>query len=164
MKSGPKPKNLKLNGRIPARVAKPKMPTWMSKEAKKLWRSLCPLLDVNAVLTELDGPALALLCEALAEYTKADQVLRQAEESNAPFCTKSARGTTTHPAARIKSKAWANAVALLREFGCTPAARASVEVAPADTADDMLDLIQKHYANRDGYHIDDDQVDEECEP
>jgi P27 family predicted phage terminase small subunit len=143
MKPGPKSK---VNGRRPATpVAKPKIPSWLNREGRKIWRSLCPVLDAHDVLTALDATALALLCSAVEEYVKADAVLRAAEADAQPYCTKSARGTTTHPAARIKAKAWSNAVALLKEFGCTPAARASVDIPPPAPADDMLEMIRRHY-------------------
>ena len=101
------------------------------------------------------------------------RVLEKAKADNEPFCTKSTRGTTTHPAARIKTKAWQNAVALLREFGCTPAARASVEAIPEiPEADPMMELIRTHYSKTPRYlagntpprdQVDDDHCDDQVE-
>ena len=48
-------------------------------------------------------------------------MLEKAAAEGSPFCTKSARGVTGHPATRVRAKAWTNALAALKEFGLTPA-------------------------------------------
>ena len=52
-----------------------KPPTWLSRDARRHWRQIEPLLSSLGVLAVPDTLAFALLCDALAEYTEARQVI-----------------------------------------------------------------------------------------
>ena len=121
----PKPTALKLlEGNRPDRIndrepvaarGLPKAPDWIGPIALEHWKELATVLDGLGVLTTGDGPALAVLCDAFERM--------QIEET----------GTA-------RSRARADYVRLLLEFGLTPASRSKVKVAeqPADALGDFL--------------------------
>ena len=55
----------------------PRAPSWLSKEAKKEWRRLAPVLGAIGVLTTTDADALAGYCEAWATWKDATQKIRE---------------------------------------------------------------------------------------
>lgn len=118
-------------------------PTWLSKKARPWWRRIRPLLLRMQVLTEADPVALGLLCDALAEYIAARELVVK-EGLTYTSVTESfdddgerVRKTMkrAHPAVAIQSDAWRRAKLMLTEFGLTPASRSKVstkELGPAD--------------------------------
>jgi phage terminase small subunit len=124
-----KPTSLKLlqgtwradrhNPREPVLPAgRPRCPKWLRKQARPFWGRLVGDTERLGVLTEVDGLALALLAEALADYNAA------------PVEDWRQRST------------WAkNALRLLQEFGLTPVSRGRVHVAaPAREPDEFEQL------------------------
>ena len=59
----------------PAAGRLPSAPRWLSDEAKREWKRLAPRLHAVGLLTEVDGLALAMLCEAFAQYMAAKTVV-----------------------------------------------------------------------------------------
>lgn len=103
-------------------------PRWLSDPAVEHWKKIAPALVRNRVLADSDAPALALLCEALAEY-----------ETHKDFCTvngwtydvttvSGATMTRVRPQATIAVNAWRRAAAMMREFGMTPSSRRHAEL------------------------------------
>jgi P27 family predicted phage terminase small subunit len=109
-------------------------PAWLNKDARVWWHRIRPLLVQMQVYTGADPVALGLLCDALAEYIAARQVL---DDKGTTYETIGSTGTLIRrrPEWDIARDAWRRAKTMLTEFGLTPAARAKVaagDVGPAD--------------------------------
>ena len=115
----------------------PSAPRWLSDEAKREWKRLAPRLHAVGLLTEVDGTALGLLCEAFAQYVAAKAVvdregmLLMSEKGNA----------YQHPAAGLMTQARGELMKWSREFGMTPAARSRISVAAAEDAPTLADML-----------------------
>ena len=115
----------------------PSAPRWLSDEAKREWKRLAPRLWRVGLLTEVDGTALGLLCEAFAQYVAAKAVvdregmLLMSEKGNA----------YQHPAAGLMTQARGELMKWSREFGMTPAARSRISVQAADDAPTLADML-----------------------
>src|SRR5262249_2761807 len=90
MKRGPKPKPLKLKilggnpGKRPLNLREPKpparlprCPSHLNKAAKKEWRRIVPILSEMKVLTQIDGTALGMYCQAHARWVEANAKIEE---------------------------------------------------------------------------------------
>lgn len=130
--------------------AKPRRPAWLGKEAARHWSAVAAELEAMGVLARVDQVALALLCQALADYLAARAVVEAAAQEGAVrFCAKTDMGNIIqHPAVGVMNKSWERVVKLAREFGMTPSARAGLKVPGAKApADPLLDLISRRYGS-----------------
>lgn len=141
--SGPPPKPtamLKLSGSWRARTRKkeptpaairPKRPAWLDDEGAKAWDQLVPILERMRVLTEADGFALAVLCEAWARYRRATDMLNQYGDV---YPVKNPDGTLKmlrrSPYSAMQMELALNVRRMLAEFGLTPAARGRLIALP----------------------------------
>ena len=112
----------------------PRPPEWLGPVALELWRELAPLLVKMRVLTKADRQALALLCDALAEYRAARAVV-EAEGATFTVRTDSGKVVRARPEVAIAADAHRRARLMLAEFGLTPAGRRRVEAIPPDPTD-----------------------------
>lgn len=125
-------------------AAKPRRPTWLGEDAARLWPAIATELEAMGVLAKVDQTALALLCQALADYLAARKTV---DEEGATFTTEKGY-IAQHPAVGIMGNAWARVMKLARDFGMTPSARAGLKVdGKGPAADPLLDLIMKHYGS-----------------
>lgn len=92
-------------------------PDYLTPIAASYWDECVALLEKSRVLTENDTIALAVLCEAYAEWRDASKKVR-VEKSMLPAAHK--RYNT----------AQAQLMKILSEFGMTPASRSKVQAAP----------------------------------
>lgn len=104
-------------GVLPGKV--PTAPTWLRGAARKEWRRVAKQLAETGRLIELDRTALALYCEAFADYLEAAAIVQEegmvaidAEGSPVP-----------HPAVLVRDDAWSRMMEAAQEFGMTPASR-----------------------------------------
>lgn len=141
--SGPPPKPtsmLKLTGSWRANkrqgeptpeLLAPAMPIWLDVEGKKAWKKLAPILTRMRVLTEADGFALAVLCEAWSRYRRATDMLAQYGDV---YPVKNADGTLKmlrrSPYSSMQMELALNVRRMLAEFGLTPAARGRMIALP----------------------------------
>ncbi len=120
----------------------PPFPKWASANAAAYWKEIARYLFDNGLLTRLDQVALALLCEALAEYCECREIVAAAatsEEGGAKYVTWTDKGNIIqHPAVGVMNKAWQKVVMLLIQFGMTPSARAGLAIANAKDKPDLL--------------------------
>jgi phage terminase small subunit len=95
-------------------------PPGLSSAAKAEWDALAPVLTAMGALTAADGPALAILCELLAEFRRL-----------------AAQGK---PSSRIAGEVRQ----YFSRFGMTPADRARIGTAPArpESAADVPDEVR----------------------
>lgn len=122
----------------PAGRTKP--PSWLKGRARRLWGRIAPILSRMKVLTSADPHALALLCDAYAEYLDARDVVRaegSVYESRHIQTDKDGHMIERiiirpRPEVAIASDAWKRIRAMMQEFGLTPSSRSRIEV-PGDT-------------------------------
>lgn len=127
-KAEPKPRALPLNARPPR---------WLnlSPLAIRAWRTIMPIVRGMGVATKADPTALGMLCDALAEYVTARDIVRM---DGATFETTNEHGGTmvrAHPAVGIASDAWRRVRLMLNDYGLTAAARSKVSSASIENAD-----------------------------
>ncbi|WP_345059492.1 phage terminase small subunit P27 family [Hymenobacter glaciei] len=88
------------------------------------------------VCTVADGPALQLLTEALAEWAQARQAV---QDRGLTYETTTVSGNIMrrpNPEVAIAADAWRRALAMLSQFGLTPAARSKVSAQLGEDAKD----------------------------
>jgi P27 family predicted phage terminase small subunit len=136
------------------------VPAWLDERSRKYWHQISPLLEAAGVLTVLDQIALALLCKAITDYLLACEIVEAAagevkedeQGKQIPamrFVTITAQGNLIqHPGVGVMNRAWERVVKLLREFGMTPSARASIHVEGAEPEDQLMSMIREHYAGQ----------------
>lgn len=110
-------------------------PSWLSPKARPWWKRIRPLLVRMQVLSAADTIALGLLCDALAEYIEARNVLVKHGTTYETTTTDGSLLIRRRPEWDIAKDAWRRAKLMATEFGLTPAARAKVsasDVGPAD--------------------------------
>ena len=131
----PKPRSLKLMagnpGKRPIRddepdpaLAIPPCPDYISDAAKDEWRRMAARLYDLGLLTEIDGPALAMYCTAWARWVRAEGMV---EEKGELLVTKK-KNLIQNPYRAVANKAFDQMYKMLVEFGLTPSARSRVKV------------------------------------
>ncbi|HLI51909.1 MAG TPA: phage terminase small subunit P27 family [Thermomicrobiaceae bacterium] len=142
----PKPTALKLlqgtarPDRVNANEPKPGMgnikpPAWLKGEGRKAWRWLAPALQEMNILTNADPHALALLCDAYAEYLAARAVIRDEGMTYTTFSTSGSKMVRARPEVAIAADAWRRVNQMMQQFGLTPSSRAKVSAAPEEAVD-----------------------------
>jgi len=140
----PKPTHLKLvqgnpgkrslnDQEPPAAPALPPMPRYLSKAARREWRTLVPLLKSSGLLTNLDACAFGLYCSALARVAEAERELAE----HGMTVTSPTGIMRPSPWFYVASKSTAQIIALSAEFGLTPASRSRVKVDLKPEEDDF---------------------------
>lgn len=147
----PKPTALKVlegnPGRrpLPRREPQPTVgstvcPTWLPDEGKAEWKRVAPRLLRLGLLTELDRAALALYCDAWAQYARASAFIRE----HGHTYTNSRGKEVQYPQVGIAASAAVQLRGWCAEFGMTPSSRSRMQVAPqTETIDDMEALLAK---------------------
>lgn len=132
----PKPTRLKLLAGNPGKrainrseptleAAKPTRPTWLKGKARTAWDQLVDLLYAMGVMTEADGKALELLCDAYAEYREArEYVIKHGPTYES--ATDKGLIVRKRPEVAIAADAQKRVASLLAEFGITPSSRSRV--------------------------------------
>lgn len=115
---------------VPADIPQP--PDFLSRDAKELWAFLGAKLKPLDMLTEVDVPAFALLCQAWADWKDA---LHQVDHWGTIACSDSGN-QYQHPAVGIRNRCWLNVLRACQEFGLSPASRTKPLV-PEHFDDDM---------------------------
>lgn len=102
----------------------PICPNWIDKDAKREWKRIVPLLNRHGMLAKVDRTALAVLCQAYAEFKHATQMLR----SEGRVTVSSTGYVQQHPYVVIQNKAIQTIKTFCTEFGLTPGARGRVTI------------------------------------
>lgn len=124
--------DIKKDVNIPRDKA-PIMPSWLSKEAKIVWRKIVRTLKSKGALNEMDEPFLIEYCQAYIDYV---EVLKYIDDMG----KKSGKGikgiyliTTKNgniiqnPIIGIRNKAWEKLSKAAKNLGMPPSGRASVQ-------------------------------------
>ena len=129
------PKSAGMSTRRPVRadgpaVRLPVCPPHLQGEARKEWRRIGRKLLACGLLTEIDGAALALYCQAWARWIEAEgNLVRYGTVIKAP-----SGYPIASPYLSIANTAMAQMTRLLVEFGMTPSSRSRVAVVPPAAA------------------------------
>lgn len=115
--------------RPPADKVRP--PTWLSKDAKKIFRRIVKDLEETDLLTNVDVHPLAVYCDAVVQHAAATRIL---EEEG--LTSIGANGQKVqHPAVLVATKYAGLIAKYTSKFGFDPAARASLAM-PAPKEDE----------------------------
>lgn len=147
-----KPTNLKvLHGtdrpdRVNANEPKPstdgvKPPSWVKGKARTHWKKIAPMLSDMGILTVADETALGLLCDALAEYIAAQDVMRSEGRTYKTYTEAGAPMWRPRPESAMAQDAWRRVNAMLGQFGMTPASRTKLSTNTKDESDSILDQL-----------------------
>jgi P27 family predicted phage terminase small subunit len=130
----------------------PRMPKWLSKPARKIWKETVPLLMEMKVLTMSDGEALGSYCEACVTLQKAQEeialngvVVAIYETGDDGKILKDEDGKRhlldykTNPAVTIADKAMKLKRALGSDFGLSPVSRAKLHTEPDGQQQDPME-------------------------
>jgi P27 family predicted phage terminase small subunit len=129
-------------------AAAPKVPKWLSKEAKTVWRYHAPRLANVQVLTELDQQCLAIYCCNAARLAKAEVAIAQSGE-----VIKTPAGfAAPNPWVAVGQKCQEMMLRYGQELGLSPAARARIKIVPKPESevDPMAALLAKQRRKRRG--------------
>jgi P27 family predicted phage terminase small subunit len=111
-------------------VRLPACPPHLRGEARKEWRRIGRKLLACGLLTEIDGAALALYCQAWARWIEAEgNLVRYGTVIKAP-----SGYPIASPYLSIANTAMAQMTRLLVEFGMSPSSRSRVAVVPPAAA------------------------------
>lgn len=114
----------------------PKCPAHFNGRAKEAWKRIGPMLDRMGVLTQADGAALELLCDAYADYRDASEVIRV---SGSTYTTTTQQGDTMYrprPEVAMRNDAWRRVASMASEFGLNPSSRSKVSASPEGDDDE----------------------------
>ena len=125
---------LKLIKRLPGKrpfddgpaveIAAPEAPPHLNGTARALWDELCADLKTARLITKLDKVALAMLCDAWAEYINADAMIARPKEEGGGYLVTTPNGYEVQsPWVAIKNKAFEKLMKAGVEFGLTPSSR-----------------------------------------
>lgn len=115
----------------------PSAPRWLSEEARAEWKRLAPRLHAVGLLTDVDGLALAMLCEAFAQYVEAKGLV----EREGMMAVSDKGNTYQHPAVGLMNSARNELLKWTREFGMTPSARSRINVETSGEEPSLADLL-----------------------
>jgi P27 family predicted phage terminase small subunit len=102
----------------------PKVPPWLSPDAKKEWRRVMPPLVDRRILTEADLGSLEHYCVACGRIREIERLIQ-------------AGGAAIDPATfRMQDKAMTTARQLAAELGLTPVSRSRPAVRDDNSEDD----------------------------
>ena len=108
----------------------PRPPRELTKRARKLWRLWAPEAERMGVLTTVDGPAFAMLCQCYADYLDLRALLANMPARVYSLRDKEGRDRQLIPVPQVAMarQAMADFLRCAAEFGYTPSARADVSV------------------------------------
>lgn len=114
----------------PARMI-PDAPEHMTDRAREIWPYVAGVADKMGILTEADGLALQLMCEAYSNIRSAqDEIVSAGGET---YVTEGGL-IKAHPAVAMRNDASRRLQSLLAEFGMSPSSRS--KVSPKDKDDE----------------------------
>lgn len=107
-------------------VERPERPAFLTGRAAEEWERLIPQLERQGLLSSLDGVALAVWCQAAADFAEAVEHVNQ----QGPVLTSAQGGQYQNPWCAIKNRAADQIRRFSTEFGLTASARATLPAQP----------------------------------
>lgn len=130
-------KNYQPEPRQKAQTPLPKMPAGLSREAKSEWRRVAKPLHQLGLLTELDRKTLAMYCETIARYERAQAVLIEQGDTY----IKPNGEPKQRPEYFIMRDAMQELRQLIALFGLSPSARMRLQIPEPEQPDEMENLL-----------------------
>jgi P27 family predicted phage terminase small subunit len=130
LRGNPGKRPLPQNEPQPARGAQ--MPRYLSPVAAEHWPLVAQQLDDAGVLTQMDTAALALYCEAFANWHLATVQVHK----HGPVIKGKNGDPIQSPFLHVANKAWEQMLRILVEFGMTPSSRSRVQVVKSPKDED----------------------------
>ena len=113
-----RPSRINYNEPVPAAM-EPVMPEWFTPEARAVWERVTYQLRMMGLLHAADQDALVVYCEAVVNYTHAQQMV-----SKAGLLVRGRDGNAVkNPAVQMVREFGATIRVMSAEFGLTPSAR-----------------------------------------
>jgi P27 family predicted phage terminase small subunit len=130
-------KNYQPEPRQKVQTLLPKMPAGLSREAKSEWRRVAKPLHQLGLLTELDRKTLAMYCETIARYERAQAVLIEKGDTY----IKPNGEPKQRPEYFIMRDAMQELRQLIALFGLSPSARMRLQIPEPEQPDEMENLL-----------------------
>ncbi|SDC25534.1 phage terminase small subunit P27 family [Actinokineospora iranica] len=111
-------------------------PDWASDAARAIWARLAPGLIERRVLTPWDTDAFLVLCEALARYRAATQLV-----NGSALLVQGGSGLMKNPALQVQADAERTFLTFAARFGLTPSDRQAIKVEVADGDHDRANRL-----------------------
>lgn len=142
----PKPTHLKVIAGNPGKrpltareprpeKGRPRCPSWLGPEVKKVWRRVVADLEAMGVLTVADGDAVSIYCQTYVRWKAAEEWIAKHGEV---YPIRDANGQIKcmqqFPQVAISRNLLLVLRAYQQEFGLTPAARCRISLPADDTA------------------------------
>jgi P27 family predicted phage terminase small subunit len=109
-----------------------KPPTWLNKEAKKIFSKIVKEFEHNELLVNVDVHALSLFCDAYVDYINCSKIIEE-EGLLVEYTNKAAEtNKVPHPLLTKKKQLFDQMNKLSGEFGFSPIARARLSM-PKET-------------------------------
>lgn len=110
-------------------------PSWITPVAQEIWREEAPKYRKALLLTVLDVPAFATLCQSLADYRESVEKCQSqgavwTKEQDGKDGAKVNGQAYMSPWSQLKSMSFKQLYKAMEKFGATPADRARVEIFP----------------------------------
>lgn len=125
-------------------LAKPPVcPSWLSKEAKAVWRQTVPSLFQQGRVCVLDTAILAAYCVAVAHLQDAERELGELKAKGEVVMTTARGGLKAHPLVAMAATGRRQVLQLSKDLGLTPASRARLPAPPIpfDEEDSPLERL-----------------------
>lgn len=119
------PGKRKLPNAPKPKLALPRPPTFMTKEAKKEWRRVIKHLHENQLMSHLDVAALAAYCTHYSRWVEAEKKI---QELNTLIIKAPSGYPQNNPYLGIANRSLEMMHKFLVEFGMTPSARARIDL------------------------------------
>ena len=123
----------------------PAMPRDLTKEARKVWKEMVPVLLKLGTLTTSDGDVLAMYCEAKVIWAKARN-----EINTKGILVDSQQGLKKNPACTIMAEASHTMRQLMSEFGLGAASRTKIHTSAPDQQSALSKLLNERNRLRSG--------------
>lgn len=136
----------------------PEMPKGLRRSARREWKSITAKLLELGVLTIVDGKALAMYCDAYADWQEAQRDCTKfglvldapvLDENNQPIYV-GGRALTVrkvNPAFTVKNASMKTMKSYLIEFGLTPASRSKLKLPAKPVEDPMAKFLNEKNAD-----------------
>lgn len=98
------------------------------------WDRLLPDLEAAGILSQIDGPALALYCAAFSRYIQSEKEVA----THGLLIETASGGLKANPAVTMARECRTEMMRLLAEFGCTPSSRSRVKTSLNEKPKDLL--------------------------
>lgn len=117
--------------------SQPKCPTWLSDDAKVIWRRTAKQLKAMGLLYEADQDILSAYANAVVNYMRSTELV----DKSGVLIKGRRDGVVTNPAVRVQRDAAMLIRHLAGELGLTPSARSRLQTGQdvASDDDDILD-------------------------